>query len=222
MFSANKSMLFAIAIAMVPSASCWNWSRGAVKYNFRTSQPYSTAMDSFDLMTPGTKFEISPNDSFDFVPAAGYGYLTEAKAEADAESPEPHVLMKGYDSVAEWSKYELDDTSVEVRAVPMPKESLSGKELIVKSVTQIIPKGDKVLCHEVEYESYFCHKTNGVTVTEINVVKTAGGDKPSTLWAACHEHEDRVVCHVMNVNDLIFTPLKIGNKENVKRIEHEE
>jgi len=182
-------------------------------------------VNDFSLITPDTKFEISPSESFDFVPAVGYGDLTQAKAQAakaEDSSEGPHVLMKGYDSVAEWSKYGLDHTSVEVHVVPMPKESLSGKELIVKSATQIIPKGGKVLCHEAEYETYFCHKTNDVFVTEVNVVKAAGGDKPSTLWVACHENDKRVLCHVMNVNDLIFTPFEIGNKENVKRIEHEE
>lgn len=183
-------------------------------------------MDNNNLITPGTKFEISPTDSFDFVPAVGYADLTQAKAQAEKaedSSDDPSTLMKGYDSVAQWSKYELDHTSVEVHVVPMPKESLPGKELIVKSATQIIPSGEKVLCHETEYETYLCHKTNDVAVTEVNVVTAAGGDKPSTLWVACHSHEDRVLCHVMNVNDVIFTPFeRIGNKENVKRIEHEE
>ena len=229
LFCASKSVLFAIAIsAMVPSSvyAKKKYIPGCRKrkfyYNFRTSQPYSTRMENNNLITPGTKFEIAPSDSFDFVPAVGYADLTGAKeaqqATNDADGRD-HVLMKGYDSVAEWSKYKFDNASVEVRVVPMPKESLSGKELIVKSATQIISKGDKVLCHEAEYETYLCHKNNDVTVTEVNVVTTAGGDKPSTLWVACHT--EKVLCHVMNVNDLIFAPFKIDNKENVKRIEHE-
>jgi hypothetical protein len=207
-----------VAIMVPSSTSLAYFGARAKRLNYRTSQQYSTMMDNFDLFTPGTKFNISPSDSFDFVPSVGYGDLREAKEQAEAFGS--HVLMKDYDSVAEWSKTELGDAlPVKVNVVPMPKESLPGKELTVKSAVEVLPKGNKVLCHQVEHDSYFCHKDSHVSITAIDVstTRTNGEVKSSTLWVACHEDE-HVDCHVMNVNDVIFTSSKDDSTESSTKV----
>ena len=204
-----------IAVSSVPSVLGY-YAHGPWHLNFRSNEKYSTWDDKGLLDTMGMEFAISPEDSFDFIPAKGYGqFKTADKALAAPETFEAMKVMTGYDAVVEWARAELKTPKVTKNEVPMPNESLVGKDLNVESVTEVIPRSEYITCHAIEQETYFCHKTTNIRVSAVTV---SPHDKPSTLWVACHVMEDdSPKCHVMNVGDFIVSPnmpLALENKKS--------
>ncbi len=168
------------------------------------------------LTTPGKEMYISPKDSFDFVPAKGYGQFEKAlEAQAIPDEIETSGILTGFQAAAEWAKTELEDSNLIKSQVPVPNESLTGKTLTIKSAKEILPPRESVMCHEIEQETYFCHKTNHVA---IQAVEVSPDDKLSTLHLACHYSGESSECHVMNVGDVVFfAPASDGLPSTIER-----
>ncbi len=199
--------LFLITATLAPSVlGSIDWYGGNYWDNFRTNERYSTWDINKALHeNAGMKFNISPKDSFDFIPAKGYGqFKTAGKALANPDSFESMKVLTGYDAVAEWARAELNTHKITKHEVPMPNESLVGKDLTAESISEVIPVSEYITCHAIEQETYFCHKTSHIRVSAVTV---SPNDKPSTLWVACHVMRDdgSSRCHVMNVGDIIVS-----------------
>lgn len=195
-------------VSTVSSHASAGWASRAD--NFRSGHLYTTYDDKSALATPGNEIFISPTDSFDFVPTAGYGqveFTIQSQVELkdhglqDFETSELLTDVNEHE-VAEWAKATLKESNIMKSQVPRPNESLVGKSLTVEKAEDIIPVHDSVLCHQIEQNSYICHKTLHVGITAVQV---SPNGKPSTLHLACHYGEDSK-CHVLNVGDLIFFP----------------
>mmetsp|Transcript_27749 Transcript_27749/g.33910 ORF Transcript_27749/g.33910 Transcript_27749/m.33910 type:complete len:217 (+) Transcript_27749:70-720(+) len=166
--------------------------------NFRVGKQYTTWSSDEHLTKVGSTFEISPTDSYDFVPAKGYGYAQSVKNDFFS-------FFYSSEEATKWAKSTLRTEMIHKDQVPMPNESLIAKELTVDAVEELSLSEEKVLCHETELESYFCHKLGGdktLNISKVTVSPAHG--KPSTLFVACHYFGD-VGCHVMNVNDFIVS-----------------
>mmetsp|Transcript_27750 Transcript_27750/g.33911 ORF Transcript_27750/g.33911 Transcript_27750/m.33911 type:complete len:232 (+) Transcript_27750:70-765(+) len=181
--------------------------------NFRVGKQYTTWSSDEHLTKVGSTFEISPTDSYDFVPAKGYGDAKSVVAQLQVgkeEKGEAFVAeLFGFfyssEEATKWAKSTLRTEMIHKDQVPMPNESLIAKELTVDAVEELSLSEEKVLCHETELESYFCHKLGGdktLNISKVTVSPAHG--KPSTLFVACHYFGD-VGCHVMNVNDFIVS-----------------
>ncbi len=201
---------------MVPSASAWSVNYSSRENNFRSGELYSTWSEMAALTTPGKEMFISPRDSFDFVPSKGYGQFEKAlEAQAIPDEIETSGILTGFESAAEWARAELKNSNLIKSQVPIPNESLAGKVLTIKSAQEILPPRASVMCHEIEQETYFCHKTNHVAVQAVEV---SPSDKLSTLHVACHYSGETSECHVMNVGDIVFfAPASDGLATTIER-----
>eukprot|EP00567_Pseudictyota_dubia_P008732 CAMPEP_0197452004 /NCGR_PEP_ID=MMETSP1175-20131217/30837_1 /TAXON_ID=1003142 /ORGANISM="Triceratium dubium, Strain CCMP147" /LENGTH=228 /DNA_ID=CAMNT_0042984891 /DNA_START=76 /DNA_END=762 /DNA_ORIENTATION=+ len=202
------------AAALVPSAlalvisPAHEWGD-----NPRSGEEYSTLDTRAALVTVGAEFHISPKDSFDFVPSAGYNKVVDEVEKAVAENlngNEQIALVRSSDSLdlVNWGTRIGLNASDKIQVVPKPNEALAGKVLTVDSAKGLFKA--EGICHMIEEGTYVCHKPNGVDVTEITV---SPNGKPSNLWVACHNAEDVArICHVMNVADVVF-PHGAGNRD---------
>ncbi len=201
-----------ITLALLLSASSgYEVHIGPWMDNFRSGVKYSTWDEMTALTTPGEKILISPQDSFDFIPSLGYGQFQLAeKADRNPDAWEAHKVLTGYDAVTEWAEAQLGEPVLKGYQVPQPNENLVGMTLVVDSpgAKELLPPRESVICHQIEVETFFCHKTQNVGVQTIEV---SPHGKPSTLWLACHYVEKTPKCHVMNVGDMFFSP--DANKE---------
>lgn len=175
--------------------------------NFRSGVKYTTWNEMPELTTPGKEIFISPKDSFDFIPDVGYGQFDELvkKADEEPESWEAHVVLLGKEAATEWAQAQLSKATLKKSEVLKPNENLVGMKLVVDSpgATELLPPLESVICHQIEEETFFCHKTKNVGVQTIEV---SPHGKPSTLWLACHHVvEESPQCHVMNVGDIFFS-----------------
>lgn len=183
--------------------------------NFRVGQQYTTWTSDGHLTKVGSIIEISPADSYDFVPARGYGQaqaVTDELRDVEEEfgrayAEERAGWFTSIDGATSWAKSRLGNgTMVRKDLVPVPNESLIARELTVDAVEELSTLSkDKVLCHETELGSYFCHNVGDdkeITISKVTVSTTNG--KPSTIFVACH-YFGNSGCHVMNVNDFILS-----------------
>jgi len=181
-------------------------------WNNRVGKQYTTWSFDEHLTKVGSTFEISPTDSYDFVPAKGYGDAKSVVVDLHVEKQEfgeAFVGERGFfyssEEATNWAKSTLRTEMIHKDQVPMPNESLIAKELTVDAVEELSLSEDKVLCHEVELESYYCHKFgNNKTLNISKVTVSPVHGKPSILFVACHYFGD-AGCHVMNVNDFIVS-----------------
>lgn len=202
------SSLVVAAALLVPSAHAWIWGWGRV-VNFRSGEIYTTVNDYQNLTTPGNEIFISPEDSFDFVPEAGYGVLESAQKGEKREGEVGKLLfdMSGT-SFKEWAMSQLQESKLIKTEAPTPNESLVGRTLTIESAQEVLPRSRAVACHMIDKEASFCHLTpEGVEVT-VTAVQVSPHGKPSSLNILCHHNTGADIhrCHVMNVGDILFTP----------------
>ena len=96
----------------------------------------------------------------------------------------------------------------------MTNENLTAKELTIDAIKAIFLSDDKVLCHEIEVESYFCHRVDKkYNVSIKKVTMSISGGKPNNLYVVCHYNDN---CHVMNVNDMILSVPEDAVKKNLR------
>jgi len=181
-------------------------------WNTRSGEVYTTkASSKAEFSLPGVELYISPKDSFDFLPSAGYA--VESVKMLKEEIVHAQLLdvayVEGSEDVATWAQTHLGSSIVmQKHEVPRPNESLSGKVLTVKSSKDIFDAndvGEVVICHKAAEDMSFCHKVHeDFSVTEVTV---SPNGKPSTLWVGCHTNIIGAEnwCHVMNVGDIVFT-----------------
>ena len=205
--------LFVAAAASLPSAF-GNMAKGpgsVLSFNFRSGAEYSSKKTLKALTTPGAEFYISPRDSFDFVPSAGYGAHEDAEKtatyiEATSDGDLHAAVVKGssHKVLAKWA-IDADMETLKKNQVPRPNESLPGKVLTVKSAEALFTA--EGLCHEFERETFYCHKPHDI-ISVFEVTVSLDG-RTSELWVACHGDDE---CHVMNVGDFVFST---GNNSKV-------
>eukprot|EP00551_Chaetoceros_affinis_P008660 CAMPEP_0203682998 /NCGR_PEP_ID=MMETSP0090-20130426/47292_1 /ASSEMBLY_ACC=CAM_ASM_001088 /TAXON_ID=426623 /ORGANISM="Chaetoceros affinis, Strain CCMP159" /LENGTH=222 /DNA_ID=CAMNT_0050552119 /DNA_START=1352 /DNA_END=2020 /DNA_ORIENTATION=- len=198
--------LFVAAAASLPSAFGAHMGQtGSRFFNFRSSADYSSVNTLEALTTPGAEFYISPKDSFDFVPSAGYGAYEDAEKtaayiQASSDHGDLHAaVVKGssHEVLTKWA-VDADMETLKKYQVPRPNESLPGKVLTVKSAEALFTA--EGVCHEFERETFYCHKPHAIiSVFEVIV---SPDERTSKLWVACHGNDD---CHVMNAGDFVFS-----------------
>lgn len=210
------SLALFIAAMASPSVSacCW-WNSGAPR-NYRSGEvAYSTTVSMKEELTlPGVEIYISPKDSFDFLPSSGYNVkggkmiLDEEIASTPNELRDRVALVKGSEeNVAKRVQTILGPNTKKYQA-PRPNESLPGKVLTVETAKDIFKSkdiGDAVVCHKIEEDATFCHRLNDSFSFSITEITVSPNGKPSTLWAGCHVMEDKNMCHLLNVGDMVFT-----------------
>jgi len=198
--------LFVAAAASLPSAF-GNMAQGhgsVLHFDFRSGADYSSVNTLEALTTPGAGFYISPKDSFDFVPSAGYGayedaekYVTYNKASNDGDLHAAVVKGSSHEVLTKWA-VDADMETLKKYQVPRPNESLPGKVLTVKSAEALFTA--EGVCHEFERETFYCHKPHAIiSVFEVIV---SPDERTSKLWVACHGNVD---CHVLNAGDFVFS-----------------
>ena len=218
-----------VTAALVPEGSAF-FSVSVFKINARTYRSYSTQNTREALTTPGVEFYISPSDSFDFIPSAGYAAIEELEKDV-AQAAEDHIehvgFAEGSAEVADWGMTQLYTEKEQHESIPVPtkheaprpNQSLSGKVLKVESAKDLFPV--EGICHLIEHETYMCHKPiYDVDIVEITV---SPNGKSNKVWIACHANsmEDGVedLCHVMNVGDVVFTATKLEKSKYVRKAE---
>lgn len=189
--------------------------------NLRSDNIYSTLNPMQDLTSLGASIYISPLDSFDFIPAPGYSIAYHSDSGHDAKkkfksafeffdtwlksefnSEHANVVIGDTDKLSIWAA----DKHLHVsHQVPKPNESLPGKVLTIEGAKMLI-RGAGGACHWIENGVAVCHQPDDpVNVIEVTVTTPESNEgKSSTLWVACHE-ENLESCHVLNVNDFVFT-----------------
>jgi len=222
-----SSLVFSALVA--PSLVSASYVRYVAMHNVRSGEVYSTSASSkAELSLSGVELYISPKDSFDFLPSAGYAVesammLKEKLVNAPLQDM---ACLEGSEDVATWAQTHLGSSTVmQKHEVPMPNESLSGKVLTVKSAKDLFDAkdvGEVVICHKIAEEMSFCHKLHeDFSVTEVTV---SPNGKPSTLWVGCHTNIIGAEnwCHVMNMGDIVFTTTHtskmIGEKKRLMRV----
>mmetsp|Transcript_3553 Transcript_3553/g.3921 ORF Transcript_3553/g.3921 Transcript_3553/m.3921 type:complete len:250 (+) Transcript_3553:128-877(+) len=212
--------LFLFGTAFFGSASAKDDSSIGLRYywnNYRTGEQYSTWSEDGLLRKVGSKFIISPADSYDFVPAKGYGPALDVQsmraerkeaedANGEGNSEELFGVFHSFEEATKFAKSALQAKMISKDQVPMPNESLIAKELTVDTIEALYMYEDMVVCHEFELQSYMCHKVDKerrVNINKVTVSATHG--KPSTLYVACHDFGEQPGCHVFNVNDIIMS-----------------
>jgi len=199
--------LFLTTAAVVPSAHAISFQGANMKFqNFRANVEYSTSATKKSALTlPGTEIYISPRDSYDFIPAAGYNPVVDWVKENIGESTDKALLKNN--EIEEWAMSMLDTKSFQKHQAPKPKESLPGQILRIKDSKDILDASNEVVaCHVLDEDYHLCHKVNGeLSITNVTVEPNG---KPSNLFVACHygeqEGED-LWCHVLNAGDIIFS-----------------
>jgi len=192
--------------------------------NYRSGEGYSTWSFDGQLTNVGSMFEISPPDSYDFVPAKGYGRfqsardsLQEIHEEMKMTPGEENALVgifKSSEEATKWAKSTLQNEVLRKDLVPMPNENLIAKELTIDAIEALFLSDDKVLCHEIEVECWFCHRVNkeyNVSITDVTI--SISGGKPNNLYVACHYNGG---CHVMNADDMILSVPEGAVKNHLK------
>jgi len=202
----SYSSLVVAAALVVPSTYAWvhGWGRVA---NFRSGEVYTTVNDFESLTTPGNEITISPVDSFDFIPEAGYGLL-DAGIQGEQKKEEVGKLLFDMSGIAfkEWAVAQLQESELIENRAPTPNESLVGKPLIIESAQEVLPRSRAVACHKIDKEASFCHLTPEDVEVTITAVQVSPNGKPSSLNILCHHSSSgHHRCHVMNVGDVLFT-----------------
>jgi hypothetical protein len=199
--------LFLTTAAVVPSAHAVTFAGSDFAHNnFRTGSDatveYSTSATNKSALTlPGTEIYISPRDSYDFIPAAGYNPVVDWIKENIGESTDKALLKNN--EIEEWAMSMLDTKSFQKHQAPKPNESLPGQILRIKDSKDILDASNEVVaCHALDEDYHLCHKVNGeLSITNVTVEPNG---KPSNLFVACHYGED-LWCHVLNAGDTIFS-----------------
>merc|ERR1740124_1557496 len=177
-------------------------NHGQKYMNFRVGEKYSTWSLDGHLTNVNSMFEISPTDSYDFVPTKGYGrvqlardFLQEILEETPGEE-NAFGIFKSSEEATKWAKSTLQNEVLRKDLVPMPNDNIIAKELTIDAIEALFVSDDKVLCHEIEVESYFCHRVDkeyNVSIKKVTI--SISGGKPNNLYVACHYNDG---CHVMN------------------------
>jgi len=198
-------------------------NHGQKYMNFRVGEKYSTWSLDGHLTNVNSMFEISPTDSYDFVPTKGYGrvqsardFLQEILEETKMAPGEENAfgIFKSSEEATKWAKSTLQNEVLRKDLVPMPNENIIAKELTIDAIEALFVSDDKVLCHEIEVESYFCHRVDkeyNVSIKKVTI--SISGGKPNNLYVACHYNDG---CHVMNANDMILSVPEGAVKNNLK------
>lgn len=243
-FSFSYFLLASASSMMIRGTSADSFDRNNGSWiNARSAKVYSTVNPRAKLATPGVSITISPGDSFDFIPAAGYSvilaedYSNHGDADENvkwafdwvydwAKSERAHVVRGSKNEISEWG---AGKQLLESHEVPRPNESLPGKVLTVESAKMHI-RGAEGICHRIEQEASVCHQPPAlvnVIEVEVTIADSTNGGKASKLWVACHdddhlEHKEKYIesCHVMNVGDVLFTKSSSKMTEKMTEKKH--
>merc|ERR1740124_1602491 len=115
-------------------------NHGQKYMNFRVGEKYSTWSLDGHLTNVNSIFEISPTDSYDFVPTKGYGRVQSARdflQEILEETPgeeNAFGIFKSSEEATKWAKSTLQNEVLRKDLVPMPNENIIAKELTMSQL----------------------------------------------------------------------------------------